>query len=122
MARTSAANPAALEASPAAVGKLFWLTSLREKRLSFGRLALACSSSVRRVRREERQAWVRGVVRGEGWLLRRRESWPGGKKEEQEAVVWVRRSDWERVTEREELVGRLRVGERLPQYLWAELD
>jgi len=36
---------------------------------------------------------------------------------EQEAVVWVRRSDWERVTEREELVGRLRVGSRFPQYL-----
>ena len=28
----------------------------------------------------------------------------------------VRRSDWERVTEREELVGRLRVGSRFPQY------
>lgn len=37
--------------------------------------------------------------------------------EEQEAVVWVRRSDWERVTEREEFVGRLREGLRLPQYL-----
>ena len=37
--------------------------------------------------------------------------------EEQEAVVWVRRSDWERVTEREEFVGRLREGSRLPQYL-----
>lgn len=36
---------------------------------------------------------------------------------EQVAVVWVRRSDWERVTEREELVGRLRVASRLPQYL-----
>ena len=36
---------------------------------------------------------------------------------EQEAVVWVRRSDWERVTEREEFVGRLRAGSRLPQYL-----
>ena len=30
--------------------------------------------------------------------------------------MWVRRSDWESVTEREELVGRLRVGSRLPQY------
>lgn len=39
------------------------------------------------------------------------------KVEEQEAVVWVRRSDWERVTEREELVGRFREGSRLPQYL-----
>lgn len=42
----------------------------------------------------------------------------GGEKDaEQEAVVWVRRSDWESVTEREELVGRLRLGSRLPQYL-----
>ena len=31
--------------------------------------------------------------------------------------MWVRRSDWERVTLREELVGRLRVESRLPQYL-----
>ena len=37
--------------------------------------------------------------------------------EEQEAVVWVRRSSWERVTLREELVGRLSLGSRLPQYL-----
>ena len=32
-------------------------------------------------------------------------------------MVWVRRSDWERVTEREELVGRFREASRLPQYL-----
>lgn len=31
--------------------------------------------------------------------------------------MWVRRSAWERVTERDELVGRLRVGSRFPQYL-----
>ena len=43
------------------------------------------------------------------------------KVEEQEAVVWVRRSDWERVTEREELVGRLSEGSRLPQYLDVQL-
>ena len=36
---------------------------------------------------------------------------------EHEAVVWVLRSDWERVTEREELVGRFSLGSRLPQYL-----
>lgn len=34
--------------------------------------------------------------------------------------MWVRRSAWERVTEREELVGRLRVGSRFPQYLHEE--
>ncbi len=32
-------------------------------------------------------------------------------------MVCVRRSLWERVTLREELVGRFRVGLRLPQYL-----
>lgn len=32
-------------------------------------------------------------------------------------MVWVRRSAWERVTERDELVGRFRVGSRFPQYL-----
>lgn len=41
----------------------------------------------------------------------------GSKVEEQDAVVWVRRSAWERVTERDELVGRLSEGSRLPQYL-----
>ena len=41
----------------------------------------------------------------------------GEYDEEHEAVVWVRRSDWERVTEREEFVGRLSFASRLPQYL-----
>jgi hypothetical protein len=35
----------------------------------------------------------------------------------QAAVVCVRKSDWESVTEREELVGRLSLVSRLPQYL-----
>lgn len=51
-----------------------------------------------------------------GALFRSRVSGPS-KVGEQEAVVWVRRSDWDRVTEREELVGRLREESRLPQYL-----
>lgn len=77
---------------------------------------MACSREERRARREVRQARERGVERDWGALFKRRVS--GLEKvEEQEAVVWVRRSDWERVTEREELVGRLRVGSRLPQYL-----
>lgn len=51
-----------------------------------------------------------------GWWFRRRVS---GllKVGEQDAVVWVLRSDWESVTEREEFVGRLREASRLPQYL-----
>lgn len=48
--------------------------------------------------------------------MRRRES-PSGYEAEQEAVVRVRRSAWERVTERELLVGRLSLVSRLPQYL-----
>lgn len=36
--------------------------------------------------------------------------------------MWVRRSDWERVTEMEELVGRLSVGSRFPQYLYGSLS
>jgi hypothetical protein len=39
------------------------------------------------------------------------------KEEEQAAVVCVRKSAWERVTETEELVGRLSLGSRFPQYL-----
>jgi len=58
---------------------------------------------------------VRGVFRVCGAELRRRES--SVKEGEQEAVVWVQRSAWERVTEREELVGRFSLGSRLPQYL-----
>ena len=36
----------------------------------------------------------------------------------QEAVVCVRRSSCERVTEREEFVGKFSLGSRLPQYLF----
>ena len=43
-------------------------------------------------------------------------------KEEQEAVVCVRRSDWARLTEREELVGKFNFGSRFPQYLEAVSD
>lgn len=50
------------------------------------------------------------------WELRRRVSL-AGKVEEHDAVVWVRRSSWERVTEMEELVGRFSFGSRFPQYL-----
>jgi len=84
-----------------------------------GREGSAASRAARRERRAVRQATGRAEEISCGWELRRRES-AGGKEGEQEAVVWVRRSDWARVTEREELVGRLRAGSRLPQYLWGE--
>ena len=49
--------------------------------------------------------------------LRRSESGEGEYVAEQVAVVWVRRSDCERVTLRDEFVGRLSFASRLPQYL-----
>lgn len=51
-----------------------------------------------------------------GEEFRRRES--SVKIEEQAAVVCVRRSFWERVTDMEEFVGRFSFGSRLPQYLY----
>ena len=63
MARTRAAKPAAEDASPAAVGKLLALTSLREWVDSFGKEGLASSNSERRARKDLRQASERGVER-----------------------------------------------------------
>lgn len=81
-----------------------------------GRVGMVSSRMARRARRAWRQAQGRGVEMSCGEPLRRRVS-SAGKEAEQDAVVWVRRLDWESVTEREELVGRLRVGSRFPQYL-----
>ena len=81
-----------------------------------GRDGFAFSSSERRARREERQACDRAPSSDSGLPLRVRVS--GAEKvEEQDAVVCVRRSAWASVTEREEFVGRLSFGSRLPQYL-----
>lgn len=121
MARTRAANPAAEEARPAAVGKLLVEIMWRGKLDKGGREGSVASRDWRRERRDVRQAWERAVARDCGTELRTRVS-PSEERYlgEQEAVVWARRSDWERVTEREELVGRLRWGSRLPQYLLSE--
>ena len=89
---------------------------------SFGNEGSEDSSLERRDRREERQAWERALVSASTLPLRRRESGEEAKVEEQEAVVWVRRSDWERVTESEEFVGRFSFGSRLPQYLSIAID
>ena len=116
MARTRAAKPAAEDASPAAVGKL--LTETRRKgNVERGGIVGSASSRVtRRLRKAWRQARGRGEEISCRALFSRRVS--GGEKEaEQEAVVWVRRSDWERVIEKEEFVGRFRLGSRFPQYL-----
>ena len=76
---------------------------------------LASSRAARLRRSSTRQARVRGAVTLESAPFNSRLS--SVKEAEQEAVVSVRRSDWERVTEMELLVGRLRVASRFPQYL-----
>jgi hypothetical protein len=77
MARTRAAKPAALEASPAAVGKLLAETRWRGMVERAGRLGSVDSRVARRARREERQAWVRfEEAISSGLLLRVRVSGP----------------------------------------------
>lgn len=116
MAWTKAANPAAEEARPAAVGKLFSETSFSGMADSLGRDPLEASRAARRVRSSRKQACVRAPEISESSPLSIRLS-PLAKEAEQEAVVRVRRSAWDRVTERELLVGRLSFASRFPQYL-----
>lgn len=116
MARTSAAKPAAELARPAAVGKLFSDTIFKGRLDSFGREEFADSSSDLRARSSRKQACVRAPVTSWGEPFRRSES-DEGNEEEQAAVVCVRRSAWERVTETEEFVGRLSFASLFPQYL-----
>lgn len=119
MARTRAAKPAAEEASPAAVGKLFSETMSRGKVLSLGRVELALSRAARRLRSSRKHACC--LAPETSWDSPFRIRVSVEKVLEQAAVVWVRRSSWERVTEREELVGRLSLVSRLPQYLGRQL-
>ena len=83
---------------------------------SFGREGSFSSSSERRARRDERHACGRAPSSDSGFEFRVSVS---GEEynDEQEAVVCVRRSDWSRLTERDELVGKLSFGSRFPQYL-----
>lgn len=98
------------------MGKLFSETIRNVCVESLGRVESAASREARRLRSAARQAAGRGVVRSDGAEFRVKVS--GSVKEaEQAAVVCVLRSDWERVTLREEFVGRFRAVERLPQYL-----
>lgn len=98
------------------MGKLFSETIRRGRVESLGREGSADSSAERRARSSRKHACGRAPVTSWGAELMRRES-AVGKTEEQAAVVCVRRSDWERVTEMEELVGRLSFASRFPQYL-----
>lgn len=115
IARTSAAKPAALEAKPAAVGKLFSLTIFSFKSASLGRLLSFASTSLRSWRSSRRHACVLAPEMSWSLPLRVRESLV--MLELHDAVVCVRRSSCERVTERDELVGRFSLVSRLPQYL-----
>jgi hypothetical protein len=92
MARTRAAKPAAEEARPAAVGKLFSDTMRRGKLASFGSEGLELSREERRARSSRKQACVRAPETSCGEELRRSVS-SEPKLEEHAAVVWVRRSD-----------------------------
>lgn len=74
MARIKAAKPAALEARPAAVGKLFSETILRGRVLSLGREGSEDSREARRERSSRRQAWVRAPEMSWSEPLRVRES------------------------------------------------
>lgn len=118
MARTKAAKPAAELARPAAVGKLFVDTIRRGYVDNGGSEESAASRAARRERRARRHACVLGVWISCACELRTRVS-TSGKWEEHDAVVCVRRSRCDSVTEREELVGRLSAGSRFPQYLCA---
>lgn len=91
MARTRAAKPAADDARPAAVGKLFSETMRRGSAASLGREGLAASRTERRARSSRKHACVREPETSCGEELRRSVS-SLGKKEEQAAVVWVLRS------------------------------
>lgn len=99
------------------MGKLFSETSFRGYVDSLGSEESAASRAARRDRSSRKQAWVRAPEMSEDSPLRVRLS-PSVKVLEHEAVVRVRRSACERVTERELLVGRLSLASRFPQYLY----
>jgi hypothetical protein len=62
MARTSAAKPAAEDARPAAVGKLFSDTMRSGREESFGSEGFKVSRAILRERSSRKQAWVRAPV------------------------------------------------------------
>lgn len=82
---------------------------------SFGHLESCASISFRNCRSSRRQACV--LAPEMSWSLPLRVSESLAIDVLQLAVVCVRRSSCERVTEREELVGKLSLVSRLPQYL-----
>lgn len=94
---------------------MFSETIFRGRVDSLGRDESAASRAARLARSSRKQACVRAPEMSEACPLRVRLS--PSKDAEHEAVVRVRRSACDRVTEMELLVGRLSFGSRLPQYL-----
>lgn len=98
------------------MGKLFSDTMRNGRAESFGRVESLASSAIRRERSSRKQACGRAPLTSWDAPLMSRVS-SGPKEAEHAAVVCVRRSAWERVTDTEEFVGRFSFGSRFPQYL-----
>lgn len=110
---TNAANPAAEEAKPAAVGKLFSETMCNFICDNFGESGV--SIDARKFLKSAKHAWVRGVSSDSNFPLSH--NWSFSNDGEAEAVVNVRKSSWDKVTEIDELVGKFNDLSRFPQYL-----
>ncbi|KAH3664099.1 hypothetical protein OGAPHI_004813 [Ogataea philodendri] len=106
IAEISAAKPAAEDARPAAVGKLFSLTMCNFISLNFGSDESAVSSSFLYCLRSFKHCCVLGVSNEWDSPLSQSESFSNDS--EHEAVVRVLKSFWDNVTLMEEFVGRLR--------------
>jgi hypothetical protein len=101
------------------VGKLFSETILSGRVERFGSEESEASSLARNARSSLKQAWVRAPEISWAWEFKKRAS--DSKAEEHEAVVCVRRSDWDSVTLIEEFVGRFNFVSLFPQYLTGKL-
>jgi hypothetical protein len=98
------------------VGKLFSDTSFRGRLEILGSDESDASRAARRARSSRKHACVLAPEISEASPLSVRLS-PSEKEAEHEAVVRVRRSACDSVTDRLELVGVLSLGFALPQYL-----
>ena len=115
MATTNAANPAAEDANPAAVGKLFSDTMCNFHLESWGKLGSVPSISARNFLKSAKHAFVLSDVKLSGFPLSQRIS--SLYSSDVATEVRVRKSSWDNVTEMDELVGKLRDLSRFPQYL-----
>lgn len=116
MARTMAAKPAAEDARPAAVGKLFSDANFRGRFEVFGNEGSDASRAALLARSSRKHACVRAPDTSAACPFRVRLS-PSAKEAEHDAVVRVRREACDSVTDRLELVGVLSFAFAFPQYL-----